>query len=166
MLGLLASHGELSGYDLNRCAERGVGYVWAPAKSRIYAILPRLVEHGYATRRTIAQEQRPDKQLYRITEEGEQALLRWLRTVEPGNADLFLLKVFFGGLLLREELIELVEGHRQEAQAQLAEYREVERRIAGVEASYHGYLTLRWGIARSEAVLSWADEVLRELRGG
>src|SRR5215510_10100050 len=59
VLGLLLTFGEHSGYDLKRAAEEGVGYVWTAAKSHIYAVLPRLVEGGYATVRTVAQERRP-----------------------------------------------------------------------------------------------------------
>ena len=38
LLGLL-TRGELSGYDLQRAAETTGGFFWAPAKSRIYAVL-------------------------------------------------------------------------------------------------------------------------------
>src|SRR6187200_2014064 len=69
VLGLLAD-GEQSGYDLRRCAERSVGYFWAPARSQIYAVLPRLVEAGLARRRHVRQDTRPDKRLYRITAAG------------------------------------------------------------------------------------------------
>ena len=166
VLGMLARHGESSGYDLNRCAEHGVGYVWAPAKSRIYAVLPRLVAHGYATRRAVTQELRPDKQLYRITEAGERALRTWLETIDPGNNDLFLLRVFFGDLMPAEALVAHVEEQRHEQERLLEEYREIESRIAGSQADYHGYLTLRVGLARAEATLAWAGEVLTELKGG
>jgi DNA-binding PadR family transcriptional regulator len=69
VLGLLTK-GERSGYDLAKKAERSVGYVWAPARSQIYAVLPRLVRQGLATSRKIRQSGRPDKQLYRITATG------------------------------------------------------------------------------------------------
>jgi hypothetical protein len=49
------------------------------------------------------------------------------------------------------------------AAAELAEYREIEKRIKGVEANYFGYVTLRWGLAQSRAWIRWADEILREL---
>ena len=48
VLGLL-SHGPRSGYDLRKAVELSVGYFWGPAKSQIYAVLPRLVE-GRSTR--------------------------------------------------------------------------------------------------------------------
>jgi PadR family transcriptional regulator, regulatory protein AphA len=165
VLGLL-SHGEHSGYDLKKAAEAGVGYVWTAAKSHIYAVLPRLVEDGYATTRRVAQERRPDKQVYRITRKGEQAFHDWLE--EPveeraGARSPFLLKVFFGGKMSKEALVAHVERKREEAVRELAEYREIEERIRDDDRSYFGYVTLRWGLAQAEAWVRWADEILREL---
>jgi DNA-binding PadR family transcriptional regulator len=165
VLGLL-SRGEYSGYDMKKAAEAGVGYVWTAAKSHIYAVLPRLVEGGFATTRRVAQERRPDKQVYRITKKGEQALLEWLE--EPvqqraGSRSPFLLKLFFGGRMSKEALVAHVERKREEAVKELAEYREIEERIRDDDGSYYGYVTLRWGLAQAEAWIRWADEILAEL---
>ena len=50
-----------SGYDLARLAERSVGYLWAPSRSQIYKVLPRLVAHRLAIAKTVRQRDRPDK---------------------------------------------------------------------------------------------------------
>jgi DNA-binding PadR family transcriptional regulator len=165
ILGLLFAR-ERSGYDLKKAADEGVGYVWTPAKSHVYAVLPRLVEGGHATVRTVAQERRPDKQVYRITKRGKEAFVRWLEEPideRPGSSDLFLLKVFFGGRMRREALVAHVERRRAYAAGKLAEFREIEDEVRGDEAEYYGYLTLRWGLAAAEAWIRWADEVLPEL---
>src|SRR5918996_6591185 len=91
VLGLL-SKGERSGYDLAKKAERSVGYVWAPARSQIYAVLPRLVRAGLARSRHVTQSGRPDKQVYRITKKGRDALRDWLETSEDSE-DTFQLRV-------------------------------------------------------------------------
>jgi PadR family transcriptional regulator, regulatory protein AphA len=165
VLGLL-SYGEHSGYDLKKKAEAGVGYVWTAAKSHIYAVLPRLVEGGFATARRVEQSSRPDKQVYRITKRGEKAFRKWLEEpVEerPGSRSPFLLKIFFAREMSREALVAHVERRRDEAARELAEYREIEERIRDDAASYFGYVTLRWGIAQAEAWIGWADEILLEL---
>ena len=165
ILGLLLS-GERSGYDLKKAADSGVGYVWTPARSHVYAVLPRLVDAGYATVRTVAQERRPDKQVYRVTKAGEEAFVRWLEEPideRPGSTDLFLLKVFFGGCMSREALVAHIERRRAYAVESLAEFREIEEEVRDDETAYHGYLTLRWGLAAAEAWIRWADEILREL---
>jgi len=89
LLGLLTQGGELSGYDLQRQAESSGGFFWAPAKSRIYAVLPQLVERGFATSREVVQTGRPNKQLYRVTKAGRAALQLWLEeppVFEPERA--------------------------------------------------------------------------------
>jgi PadR family transcriptional regulator, regulatory protein AphA len=161
VLGLL-SRGERSGYDLAKKAERSVGYVWAPARSQIYAVLPRLVRQGLATSRKIRQSGRPDKQVYRITTSGSAALRDWLETSEDSEAT-FLLRVFFGDQMSREALIALIERRRDEVKVELADFRAIEDRIKDERSDYHPYLTLRWGFAHHRALVRWADEVLREL---
>ena len=157
VLGLLTK-GARSGYDLAKKAEQSVGYVWAPARSQIYAVLPRLVRAGLARSRKVAQSDRPDKVVYRITKEGREALREWLEHSDDSEST-FLLRVFFGDQMSKAALVSLVERRRELARATLAEFREIERR--GPE--YHPHLTLRWGFAYERALLRWADEVLREL---
>jgi PadR family transcriptional regulator AphA len=165
VLGLL-TFGARSGYELQKGAEQGVGYVWTAAKSQVYAVLPRLVRGGYAKQRRVRQEMRPDKHVYRITPRGRRALREWLEEpIEGGDAarDPFLLKVFFGGLMSPDALEAHIRRKLEQVEADLAEYRAIEERIAGDEKSYYGYLTLRWGLARGRATSRWAKEVLREL---
>jgi PadR family transcriptional regulator, regulatory protein AphA len=165
VLGLLAG-GERSGYDLKRVAEAGVGYVWPASKSQIYAVLPRLVAGGYATARHVAQERRPDKQVYRITAAGERALREWLEDPvddpDPTRSP-FLLKVFFGRLVPRDALVAHIEKRRADAEASVAEYRAIEDTIRAREADYYGYVTLRWGLRHQQAWIEWADQILNEL---
>jgi PadR family transcriptional regulator, regulatory protein AphA len=160
VLGLLTK-GERSGYDLAKKAERSVGWVWSPARSQIYAVLPRLVRAGLATSRKVAQSGRPDKQVYRITKRGRGAVREWLESSEDSE-DTFLLRVFFGDLMSREALVALIERERELSRQRLAQFREIEQ--SGPD--YHPHLTLRWGFAYRRAVIRWADEVLRELDRG
>jgi PadR family transcriptional regulator AphA len=165
VLGLL-TFGARSGYELQKGAEQGVGYVWTAAKSQIYAVLPRLVRGGYVRQRRVRQNTRPDKHVYRITPRGRQALREWLEEpIEYRDAarDPFLLKVFFGGHMSPEALEAHVRRRLEQVEADLAEYEAIEERIAGEDKSYYGYLTLRWGLARGRATRRWAKEVLREL---
>ena len=163
VLGLLAD-GPLSGYDLAKRAQRSIGYIWAPAKGHIYAVLPRLVKQGLATRRTVREGLRREKQVYRLTAKGERSLLACLDRDEPAGIEPFLLKVFFGRLLSRDRVVAHVERHRREAADLLTEYRAIERELEGRESAYWSQLTLRFGIARTRARVRWADEVLREVR--
>src|SRR5258708_22079363 len=91
VLALLAIEGERSGYDLLKLAQQAIGHVWSPARSGLYAVLPRLVANGCASRRTLSQTTRPDKQLYAITGEGRASLAAWLEAVDPGARESFFL---------------------------------------------------------------------------
>src|SRR5207302_6620008 len=106
VLALLAIEGEQSGYDLSKLVEKSIAHVWSPARSGLYAVLPRLRRAGLARGRVVAQTNRPDKQLYAITRAGRRALDAWLETVEPGAAETFYLKLFVGGLTTTEVLLE------------------------------------------------------------
>jgi DNA-binding PadR family transcriptional regulator len=162
VLGLLVD-GERSGYDLAKRAEESVGHIWAPARSQLYAVLPRLAEAGLARRRSVRQTRRPDKQLYRMTATGRQAFRRWLDDAPPRSLDELLLKVFFASFGSRAAVRRQLEEYRDEQTAQLDEYRAIERRIAGEPRSRYGYLTLRYGIAATRCRLRWVDEAVEEL---
>src|SRR5919198_227594 len=140
VLGLL-TFGERSGYDLDALAKRTIGFFWRPAKSKIYRVLPRLVERGLAAGSAIAQEKRPDKTVYRITPAGRRALRAWLASpdviVAPSRHGL-LLKLFFG--------------------AQGEPEAEIDR-----DEDFFPYLTLLHGLEDARSTLAWAEDVLRLL---
>lgn len=162
VLGLLLD-GPASGYELLKRARAGVAYVWAPAKSRVYAVLDRLLAAGFVTRRDVEQIDRPDKQVHRITSAGERAFRAWLEEPVWRSHDELLLKVFFGRHLESATLARLVALYRADERARLEEYLEIERRIAGEASSRFGYATLRFGLGAARARLRWADDLLREL---
>jgi DNA-binding PadR family transcriptional regulator len=140
-----------------------LGYLWTPAKSRLYAVLPRLASDGLAERRAVIQSSRPDKQLYRITPEGRAALDAWLEA-EDGALEPFLLKLFVGGLASPETLARHVERFRADTAASLDELRAIEPTNLRTGNDFFHYFLLRFGIERAEHSLAWADWVLEELR--
>jgi DNA-binding PadR family transcriptional regulator len=163
VLALLAIEGERSGYDLLKLVENAIGHVWSPARSGLYAVLPRLVRDGLARRRTVAQSTRPDKQLYRVTRDGRRALDAWLETVEPGATESFHLKLFVGGLTTPGVLLEHVAQFRADAESRLAAYQEREPSNTNRGHDWYHRHLLRLAIERAELDLRWADGVARAL---
>jgi DNA-binding PadR family transcriptional regulator len=164
VLGLLGS-AERSGYDLARVAARSTGYMWAPSRSQIYKVLPRLVEWGYATGREVEQRGRPDKALYRMTPAGRKALRARLDDVEDepsGGTGVFLLKLFFGSAARPEVALRQLAAYRALIEGRLQEFEEIERGLSPDEP-VHSLIALRHGIARARATLTWADEAQRAL---
>ncbi|MFL5946321.1 MAG: PadR family transcriptional regulator [Gaiellaceae bacterium] len=156
VLGLLAER-ERSGYDLLKRAEGSVAHMWSPAKSQLYAVLPRLVGAGLARRRNVRQTGRPDKQIYRLTPAGREAVRNWLETSTPKTWDELLLKVFFARLCSRAALLRQLEAAADRASAQLAEYESIR------PATRHGALTLQYGLEEMPVRLAWLNRVRKEL---
>ena len=167
ILGLL-TFGEKSGYDLHRLVERSVGFFWRPARSQIYAVLPRLVDRGFARRRDVVQEQRPDKQLYRITSAGREALREWLAQPFEWGApqDPFQLRLFFSGAGNPEDAVTLIESAREHVRAHVERLNTIEREGLSPppEEEFFPHLSLKLGRKRALAFLEWADEALQEIR--
>jgi PadR family transcriptional regulator, regulatory protein AphA len=162
VLGLL-TRGEKSGYDLRKAAEGSVGYFWTPAKSRIYAILPRLVEAGLVRRRDVAQSRRPDKQLYRLTPRGEEALRRWIGqgALEPETSrNTLLVKVFFGELAEPEQILGQIRQRRVEMEQLKAELEAIE---AHGRDDLYPHLTRLYGLEYAKAIIRWAKAAERKL---
>jgi DNA-binding PadR family transcriptional regulator len=166
VLALLAIEGERSGYELAKIVERSIGHVWSPARSGLYATLPRLAKAGLAQVRSAKQSSRPEKQLYRISKAGRSALASWLEAVEPGARDPFFLKLFVGGLTTPETLLEHVEQFRADTQARLEVLRAIEPTNTNRGHDWFHRRLLEYGIRRAELELEWADDVTALLEQG
>jgi PadR family transcriptional regulator, regulatory protein AphA len=166
ILGLLVS-GERSGYDLQQIARGSVGYFWAPARSQIYAVLPRLVAAGLAEPLDLVQGRGPAKRLYRITAAGREALESWLEDGPIGpepDRNLLLLKVFFGDLMRPERLSEQIRERRFEAEQLKAELDRIEAEAAARGSTdAFAALTRRYGREWADAVIRWAEFAERSL---
>jgi PadR family transcriptional regulator AphA len=164
----LASQGELSGYDMDRRAQRSIALFWRPAKSKIYAALPGLEREGLVTSRVVRQVGRPDKTLYRITSRGDEVLRQWI--VEPGSAggagrDTLLLKVFFARDEEAAAVEAMIRGRRERAVERLALLEEIEQRALRDpdDDDFYKILTLMHGLEDVRSTIAWADRALAAL---
>ena len=163
VLGLLALEGERSGYDLAKQAERSVGHVWAPTKSHLYAVLRRLSELGLVAARTVAQERRPDKQLYTLTDAGRETFARWLDEPVRGDRAGLVLRLFLGGLADAASYRRTLELFRDDVSDELDRYAAIDARNSRRgHDEFHGAV-LDLGIARAEAARDWVERRLAEL---
>src|SRR5215203_547849 len=168
VLGLLDTGGAQSGYDLLKRVERGVGYLWAPAKSGLYTVLGRLSDAGLATSVT-AKERGPTKAVYSITPAGVAALHAWVTDAKLELAsprDPFLLKLFFGAASAprrsrSSHSASSVASYRAHVATLLAEWEDLDRR--GADAAPIDLIPLRFALARARATLEWCDETLNVL---
>jgi PadR family transcriptional regulator, regulatory protein AphA len=164
ILGVL-SWAPMSGYEVKKTVDSTVGYVWGPARSAIYAVLPRLVEDGLATARKVAQSRRPDKIVYRITSAGRAALKAWIEETPPppdSARNPLLLKLFFGDLSSPEVLADQIRARRLEAE-RLREDMDRFEAAADPDDLYTA-LTREWGREYAAAVIRWARKAEAQLR--
>jgi PadR family transcriptional regulator AphA len=126
VLGFLRRWGPMSGYDLKRWFDRGMGNVWEATHSQIYNELRRLQGYGWAEMEHEEQELRPDRKVYRITEAGEKALSAWLGLPAdvPHIHDELILKLLLGGFASGDDLLGILERAAAEHEARLTAMRE------------------------------------------
>ncbi len=110
-LGVL-SRGDASGYEIKKAFEEGpLSHIHEASFGAIYPALTQLDEQGLVAGREMAQEKRPDKKVYSISEAGREALLGAL--MAPPARDKvrsdFLFILYFARMLDAPRLAELVD---------------------------------------------------------
>jgi DNA-binding PadR family transcriptional regulator len=166
LLGMLVLEGPRSPYDLVHAVHGSIGFFFAPARSHVYDVLPRLERHGWARHTVVAQASRPDKRVYRATAAGRRVLAAWVGEPDGPDTDrgVLLLKVYFGALVDPAVTIERLQALRRLATEALDRYRAIEARNTGNDAELFPLLTLRHGIERTWSTIRWTDDALARLR--
>lgn len=123
VLALLAD-GPGHGYELRSEFQESVGPQWGELNiGHLYQVLDRLVRDGLVTKASVAQADRPDKIVYKLTRDGRRELDRWLRTPfvrQGGYRDDFFLKLFAAARLGRDELDTVLRVQREAYLSELA----------------------------------------------
>jgi DNA-binding PadR family transcriptional regulator len=123
VLALLARGGS-HGYEIKASFEQSVGPQWGELNiGHLYQVLDRLVRAGLVTRRHVQQATRPDKTVYRLTEQGRRELERWLGAPfvrQAGYRDDFFLKLFAASRLGAKALERVLAVQREAYLGELA----------------------------------------------
>ncbi len=156
-----------SGYDLGKQFDSSVGFFWKATHQQIYRELTKLEDLGWISAEVIAQENRPDKKLYSVTELGKQQLIEWM--AQPSELtsikDELLVKIFAGYMAPKEAILEELERHRQLHAEKLKIYQDIEQQYfqnpqaLSPQAKFR-YLTLRKGIGYEMDWIAWCDEAI------
>ena len=160
----------MSGYDIKKIIEQSIAHFWTESYGRIYPVLQELEEQRLATRRVERTGGKPDRQVYSITKAGERELHGWLAAPiknEPVRSEL-LLKLFFGNHLAAAEREAHVLAARQRHAGLLKVYEATAAGLKKAHADNPGLpfwlITLNFGRRRSESIVAWCDDTLRELK--
>ena len=162
-----------SGYDLRTRFNNSIGCFWSATHQQIYKELATLADSGLVTYEEFKQEGKPDKKVYEVTDEGKAELTRWLRqpTKEMKVKDPFLIKVFAGAHLGRNELISDLKEHRKLHQETLSKYQNLEALLLSLptevlELYKLPYSTMKLGMKIENAWLEWCDELVDDIQKG
>ena len=98
ILGLL-NYGDMTGYDLMKTFEKSLYYFWHVKTSQIYLELDNMAKSGLVVFRKEIQKNRPNKNIFMITENGKEELKKWLSQYDIKKSfnmkNEFLMVVFF-----------------------------------------------------------------------
>ena len=118
LLGFI-NYGPMTGYEIKKFFDTSVAHFWNAELSQIYPALKGMESDGLVEMQVDVQDDRPNRKVYSITEDGRDELRRWLaQPAEPEQIrEPLLIKVFFGASLPKEDLVNIlqnqVEQHRQ-----------------------------------------------------
>ena len=169
ILGMLTLE-PMSGYDFRKVAEQCLGYFWQESYGQIYPTLKKMHEMGYLSRSREKTEGKPDRYVYFITKKGEEAFHKWLdqkTRIEPKRNEL-LLKLFFGGKTDLNKQIRELESIKETNEKLLADLHNLEdwhlKHYDHHALTPYWLVTIRFGIHRVSAMISWCQESIETLR--
>lgn len=163
-----------SGYDLKATFDMSVQHFWPADQSQIYRTLGAMADKGWVTVEVIEQDERPDRKVYHITEEGREKLRRWLTAPLPPSSvrNAELIQVFFAAQLEDEQILAIFEQQAANLRALLEHNRPFDNpfgafveKVSPRDAFFWG-LTFENGIAIVESQLAWLESVIARIRSG
>lgn len=180
VLGIL-TYSPMNGYHLKKIFDKSVNYSWTASLSQIYRELGILEKKGQVISSIEKQEDRPDKKIYRITEDGKKSFEDWLinfpESFSTPKRDEFMLRLFFGSKIEKEELIKQFKRFIEERESFREIMKEGKKAIMNMSESIDGDLgnlsleneELYWyfigkrAIMTNEVLIKWAKECIEEL---
>jgi DNA-binding PadR family transcriptional regulator len=176
MLGLL-TYGPMTGYDLKKIFDKSISNIWTASLSQIYRELSALEKKGYVSSNIHKQEDRPDKRIYTITEEGKDSFQGWLgdfpEKLSFPKRDEFMLRIFFGSRLEKKELIKQFKRFISQKRGYLTLLNGIEQNFSlcsnefAVESEkkeeLFWHFTIKRGKMTLKTVIKWAEECITEL---
>ena len=120
------------------------------------------------------QEDKPNKKLYSITQDGASELNKWLalRDNDEGisTRDAFLVKVFFSGEKSIDENIKMFEDYRDNCQGALdmraknnQDIDEYKKDIADAQKAFYWMATAQYGSQHYSMCIAWATDMIEKL---
>jgi DNA-binding PadR family transcriptional regulator len=159
VLGLLATYGSATPYDLKRWVDASIGYFWSFPRAQLYVEPERLAAQGLLTEHREGSGRR--RRVFSLTDAGRQALQDWIRTSDSAQVELRdpgLLKLFFGGAVEPPDVLALAAQEQAHHAARLADYERILPQLQADPDAAFALATIRLGIRHEQlAVDFWQD---------
>lgn len=170
ILGMLAL-GTRTGYDIKRAIDLSTRFFWGASYGQIYPELHRLEERGLVQATPDPQGGR-QRRAYALTAAGESALHAWLR--DDGSLlfeirDEGILKLFFGDLVEREDVIANLRAKQEWCELSVGMFRHLEQQAKTgffEDDQMYPYVSLLYGIELLEWMRGWCERTAAKIEAG
>lgn len=161
----------LSGYDLWKNFSECSTHYWQASQQQIYRELTKLEKQGAISFEMVAQAGRPDKKIYKMTNQGKVMLIDWI--AEPSSPaairEELLVKVLASHLVPVTTIVKEIQRRQKLHQDNLAAYltAATEKFANPAQLSLEKkcmYITLRRGIRLENQWIEWCDEAIAILQ--
>ena len=170
LLGFL-NYQPMTGYELKQIMDLSTSNFWHAKQSQIYTTLKKMAENGLVESTIEEQDNRPDRRVYTITTNGQNALQTWLEqpvTELQPKKELVLLKLFFSARVDRQATLAQLhlqrQLHQQQADIYKTETKNVIREFSAYvndgQDSIFWDATRRYGELFEEMTVQWLDETI------
>lgn len=169
ILGILTTECK-SGYAIKQLIDRSLNHFWKISYGQIYPTLKLIVAEELATVRTSAQEGKPEKKEYFLTDKGAETLKEWLKMpIEqiPVERNEVLLKLFFGSHQSTAYGVRHLEAYKQKLETTYQTYESIEQMITTdnhdqADAKFWLF-TLDYGKRTTMAAIEWCEVTIDQL---
>lgn len=173
LLGFL-NYGPHTGYELKKVFDTSVAHFWSAELSQIYPTLKALEGEGLVEMKVEVQDDRPNRKVYSITDDGRRELIDWLGT--PAEADQIrepiLVKLFFAAAGGKEHVLTVLRRRAKDLEDRLQTYRNgltlVDRYSKAAQLDGEALfwrLTIGYGVSHTEANLEFVRDAINILEG-
>jgi DNA-binding PadR family transcriptional regulator len=160
VLGLLATYGPATPYDLKRWVDASIGYFWSFPRAQLYVEPERLARLGLLIERREGTGRH--RRVFSLTDAGREALQDWIRASDSAQVELRdpgLLKLFFGGAVEPADVLALARDEQAHHAARLAEYERIRPSLEADPDAAFALATIRLGLRHEQVAVDFWREI-------
>jgi len=175
LLGLL-NYEPTTGYELTKFFNESLGHFWQAKASQIYRELDAMEQNGWLVSERVIQDEKPNKRVYSVTEEGKAEFMNWLIDFDPhkpatGKGNAFLMRIFFGGELNSDSTLKLLHIVKEWSLKGNEQLKTIVSEVDAMVDEEKGFennakywkLTALYGEILNKANIEWAEKAIKIL---